>query len=36
MTPRELYDIIEDLCNEYGIEKVKTIVMRIFEMIERK
>ena len=36
MTPRELYEIIEDLCNEHGIEKVKTTVMSIFEMIERK
>ena len=36
MTPRELYEIIEDLCNEHGIEKVKITVMSIFEMIERK
>jgi len=34
MTPRELYEIIEDLCNEHTVEEVKTTVMSIFEMIE--
>ena len=35
MTPRELFEIIEDLCKVYGIEKVKTTVLSFFEILEK-
>ena len=28
ITPREMFELIEDLCNEYGIDEVeKTIIL---------
>lgn len=36
MTPRELFEIIEDLCKVYGTEKVKTTILSFFEILENK
>ena len=33
MTPRELFELIEDLCNKYGKEKVKKTLQSIIEML---
>lgn len=31
---REIFELIEDLCKEYGTDKVKTTVLSCFELIE--
>ena len=36
MTPRELFEIIEQLVNEYGYEKVKITVDSIMEMLKKE
>ena len=33
MTPRELFELIEDLCKKYGKEKVKKTLQSIIEML---
>lgn len=33
MTPRELFELIEDLCNKYDKEKIKKTLQSIIEMI---
>ncbi len=35
MTPREMFELIEHLSNEYGFEAVKTTIMSILEMMEK-
>lgn len=36
MTPRELFEIIEDLCKVHGVKKVKTTILSFFEILENK
>ena len=34
-TPRDLFEVIEDLCNEHGKEKVLATVKEIVELMEK-
>lgn len=36
MTPRELFEIIDDLCKVHGVEKVKTTILSFFEILEKE
>lgn len=36
LTPRELFEIIEDLCKVNGVEKVKTTIISFFDLLEKK
>lgn len=33
MTPRELFELIEDLCEKYGKEKVKKTLQSMIDML---
>lgn len=36
MTPRELFEIIDDLCKVHGVKKVKTTILSFFEILEKE
>lgn len=36
MTVREVFEILETLTKEYGVEKVKTTIESMFELLEKK
>lgn len=33
MTVREMFEIIENLCNEYGIDRVENTINSIFQVL---
>lgn len=35
-TPRELFETIEGLCKNHGVDKVKTTVISFFELLEKE
>lgn len=32
--PRELFEMIDDLCRIHGVKKIKTTIMNFFELLE--
>lgn len=36
MTPREMFELIEDLINEYGFEAVQNTINSILEVFEKE
>ena len=34
ITPREMFELIEDLCNEYGIDEVEKTINSIFKSLK--
>ena len=33
ITPREMFELIEDLCNKYGIDEVEKTINAIFQSL---